>query len=94
MGRPHISKQEIFQSWNAGQNTVKHHNLGEPQSLSYDRFGEAFMMIQRATGSADYLKLKYIGKKSYKAWLVEKKLVVTVLYFRWLKSFALLTGTG
>jgi len=74
LGRPHISKQEIFKSWNAGRNTVKHHNLGEPQSLSHDRFGEAFMMIQRATGSADYLKLKYIGKKSYKAWLVEKGL--------------------
>jgi hypothetical protein len=72
LGHPHISKQEIFKSWNAGRNTVKHHNLGGPQNLSHDRFGEAFMMVQRATSCADNLKLKYVGKKLYKAWLVEK----------------------
>ncbi|WP_144380937.1 hypothetical protein [Stutzerimonas stutzeri] len=72
LGHPHLSKQEIFKSWNAGRNTVKHHNPGEPQNLNHDRFGEAFMMIQRATSCADHLKLKYVGKKLYKAWLVEK----------------------
>lgn len=72
LGHPHISKQEIFRSYNAGRNTVKHYNFGEPLILDHDRFGEAFMMIQRATSSADYLKIKYTGKKLYKAWLVQK----------------------
>ena len=71
LGHPHISKQAIFKLSNAGRNTVKHHNIGESQSLRHDRFGEAFMMIQRATSCADNLKIKYTGKKLYKAWLIE-----------------------
>jgi hypothetical protein len=71
LGKPHISKQEIFKAYNTGRNTVKHHTPGESKYVAHYRFGEAFMMIQRATASAELLKLRYRGKKEYKAWLVQ-----------------------
>jgi hypothetical protein len=71
LGHPHISKQEIFRSYNAGRNAVKHHSPGQSLHLNHARFGEAFMMIQRATWCADHLKLRYKGKKEYRFWYVE-----------------------
>jgi hypothetical protein len=69
MGKPHISRRELFHAFNTGRNQVKHHTVGEPQKVHHERFGEAFMMIQRAVSAASMLKLTYKGKKEYRQWL-------------------------
>jgi hypothetical protein len=71
LGHPHISKRDLFNAFNAGRNTAKHHTPGDSLRISHDCFGEAFMMIQRATWCADSLKLRYKGRKEYRSWLVK-----------------------
>lgn len=68
LGNSHISKKEIHQTMNQGRNQVKHHDLGGEDEISFSRFSEAFMMIQRATGCAEYLGLKYKNRKLYYDW--------------------------
>jgi hypothetical protein len=71
LGHPHISKAELFRSFNAGRNKVKHHSPGQTLRVTHDRFGVAFMMIQRATSCADYLNLRYKGRTDYRAWFLK-----------------------
>lgn len=71
LGNPHISKQEIFRIHNAGRNLVKHHTPGDPVRVTHERFAEAFMMIQRAIGCADGLRIRYRGKKEYRRWYID-----------------------
>jgi hypothetical protein len=66
--KPHISKQQFFRVFNEGRNRVKHHTPGASLRVNHDRFGEAFMLIQRATGCADLLRLRYQGRLEYRAW--------------------------
>ena len=68
LGHPHISKSKLFSAYNAGRNTVKHHNPKASLVTCHDRFGEAFMMIQRATSCADALGMRYAGRKEYRNW--------------------------
>lgn len=70
LGKPHISKRQIFQIYNHGRNTVKHHTPSESRYVQHDRFGEAFMMIQRAISSAERFKLKYKGRREYTRWYI------------------------
>ena len=68
-GHPHISKREIHRSFNAGRNAVKHHSPGQPLEILHYGFGEAFMMVQRATGAAQMLALRYKNRARYLLWL-------------------------
>ena len=70
-GHPHISKQQFFKIENHGRNTVKHHSPGDSAYVQHDRFGEAFMMIQRAISSAEILEIKYSGRREYKRWYMD-----------------------
>ncbi|WP_269617708.1 hypothetical protein [Zhongshania sp. BJYM1] len=68
LGIKHISKGEIRKIYNEAKNQVKHHDLGDDESIQLDRFGEAFMMIQRATSGANRLNIKYKNKLKYEKW--------------------------
>lgn len=68
LGHSHISKSALFSAYNAGRNAVKHHDPKDPIVTRHDRFGEAFMMIQRATSCADALGLRYAGRREYRNW--------------------------
>jgi hypothetical protein len=69
MGNPPISKKDVFRMLNEARNRAKHHDPGKPQRVVHDRLGDALWQLQRATGAADGLRLKYRGRRAYRGWL-------------------------
>lgn len=68
LGHPHISKSQLKRINNSAKNKIKHHDVGDPDRMYINRFGEAFMMLQIAAGTGEALGVKYKNKSQYKRW--------------------------
>jgi hypothetical protein len=65
------SENEIFNDWNKSKNILKHHNKKDGVSISFSRFDESYMMLQRAIHNSAKLGMSIKNRQEYENWLIE-----------------------
>lgn len=65
-------KNEIFNIWNTGRNTVKHHNTRESEVVVINLFDEAYWMIKRALDNASRLEISIQNELDFENWCIEQ----------------------
>ena len=65
-------KNEVFNQWNAGRNTVKHHNKNESEIVTINLFDEGYWMIKRALANASRLGIPIHNELDFENWCIEQ----------------------
>jgi len=65
-------KNEVFNQWNAGRNTVKHHKKNESEIVLINLFDEGYWMIKRALANASSLGISIRNELDFENWCIEK----------------------
>ncbi len=72
-GHKQISRGKFRKVRNSARNLVKHHDLGDDESVHINRRGQAVATLSQAMISADMLEVKYKNKRKYNAWLKQNR---------------------
>jgi len=66
-----LKRNDLFNSWNAVRNRLKHHDKDESRALTLNVFDEAYWMIKRATVNAEKLEVQIENRIDFENWVVE-----------------------
>lgn len=72
-GRQQVSRGKFRKVRNRARNLVKHHDVGDEESVHINRRGQAEVALGQAMISADMLEVKYKHKRKYNAWLKKQR---------------------
>jgi len=64
-----VSESQLFQSWNSGRNSAKHHGPRDDDPVVMKTCDEAFWMIRRALQNAQRLGLSIENEQEFENWV-------------------------
>ncbi len=64
-----LPKKDFFKKWNNAKNTLKHHDIGDPEQFSLNACDEAYWMIGRCLRGAKLLGVDVEMKFAFQSWV-------------------------